>query len=77
MCAAEVASKYKNYSRTESLTRRIMMAIVHNNMASLEFHAHVLNDRVIKMNAGLKIWFDWKDGNNAKRRSKTRAAKKK
>ena len=62
MRAAEVAPKWKNYSRTEALDYRIDMVVGQHNMGCEEYYDHVFDDAGIVLEEELAKTFAVRDG---------------
>ena len=79
MRGAELAPKFKNYSRTKSLDYRVQMVIGHHNIGMSEFYTRVFKELDIKLNANLAEFLhdretkkNWKKGYDADPKSKKR-----
>ena len=70
MRAAEVAPKFKNYSRTSSLDYRINIVVGIHNMGSEAFYRLVFNELGIDFDNAIEMWFAQQD--SLKRKKKIR-----
>ena len=79
MRGAELAPKFKNYSRTKSLDYRVQMVIGHHNIGMFEFYTRVFKELGITVNKNLAEYLrnresrkNWKKGYDANPKSKRR-----
>ena len=70
MRAAQVAPKYLNYSRTESLTFRIAFVICIHNLGIFLFFSQVFEELGIVLDSTLKNWLVVKEKRKAKKDSR-------
>ena len=77
MRAAELAPKYKNYSRTYSLDYRITMVVGHHNVDHSSFYASVFCDLDISLEKPLENWLEMKDDERGRRKVQMRVKTKK
>ena len=68
MRAAEVAPKFKNYSRTASLDYRISMVVGVHNFGSHKFYKMVFEELGIHFDGAIECWFLQKDSNKMKKK---------
>ena len=67
MRAAELAPKFKNYSRTTSLNFRINIVIGHHNMGFTAFYTELFRNLGISLDSCLADWLQSRDARRSKR----------
>ena len=68
MRVAELAPKFKNYSRTKSLDYRVQMVIGHHNTTMYDFYTRIFEILDINMSENLALFLKKKDRGKMKKK---------